>query len=57
MRYLGLFIVAFLISGCAEPPSLIPEKFISSGYDFSKYSEKGFLFTPIHTRGITNLSD
>ncbi len=39
-----LFIIFFV--SCANPPSLIDEKFIISGYDFSDYSKKGFLFTP-----------
>jgi hypothetical protein len=40
-----LLFIIFLVS-CANPPSLIEEKFITSGYDFSNYSKKGFLFTP-----------
>lgn len=47
MKHSLLFITALmLIISCAEPPSLIPEKLIVSGYDFAKYSENGFLFTP-----------
>jgi len=43
-KVIYLFIIFFV--SCAKPPSLIHEKFITSGYDFSDYSKKGFLFTP-----------
>lgn len=45
-RILPILVVAIVLFNCSEPPSLIPEKLIASGYDFSEYSEKGFLFTP-----------
>lgn len=42
---LWMFLIAVLIS-CSTPLSLVPEKKLIVGYDFTKYSDAGFLFTP-----------
>ena len=44
-------LLLILFATCAEPPDLIQEKFIVTGYDFTKYSDKGFLFTPNEYNG------
>ena len=44
MKYL-IPLVA-LLTGCAAPPSIIPERITASGIDFSAYASEGFLFTP-----------
>jgi len=45
MKYL-VFILVLIATSCAPPPSSIPEQLLATGFDFSTYSKKGFLFTP-----------
>ncbi len=45
-KYLVPILFATFLFTCSTPPDLIQEKIIISGYNFSKYSAEGFLFTP-----------
>jgi hypothetical protein len=51
MKKLLLVILVVFLSNCTNPPSIIPEIDIFLITDFSKYSEQGFLFTPLEYKG------
>lgn len=46
MKKLAVLILVVLLGGCAPALSNIPRQTEIIGFDFSKYSEKGFLITP-----------
>jgi len=39
-------VLILILDGCATPSISVPRKIITSGFNFSEYSNKGFLFTP-----------
>ena len=43
---LFLLLITIIATSCSSTPDSIPEKISISGYNFSKYSNEGFLFTP-----------
>lgn len=53
MRYLiGIILLGFLTVSCSGPETIArDEVFTVTGYDFSEYTEQGFLFTPEQYRG------
>jgi len=46
MKRLALLIIIILLNGCAPSLTHIPRQTLIVGFDFSKYSQKGFLITP-----------
>ena len=50
MKKLLLLIMLFTF-GCVSKTSYVPEIYMVLGYDFTKYTEKGFLFTPNKYQG------
>ena len=46
MKKLLLILSIFLFVGCVTAPKRIPEVMIIMNVDFTKYSQKEFLFTP-----------
>ena len=48
MKKLILLSILLIVSGCIpKPPSVISEQRIFLAVDFTKYSNEGFLFTPL----------
>ena len=46
MKSRVLFISVLFVISCTEPPHVVPQYTTFTGFDFTPYSEQGFLFTP-----------
>ena len=45
MKYFNIVIASIIFICTATPPALMPERLTVTGIDFSRYTDKGFLFT------------
>jgi len=51
-RIILFFVFCILLSSCAVNRTHIPKEFFVSGFDFTKYTDKGFLITPYEYNGV-----
>lgn len=46
-KNISLIVISLFIISCAPTRQVIPEEILLGGFDFTSYSEKNFLFTPL----------